>query len=420
MRILHLVHQYPPDDLGGTELYTRQLAAAQQSRDHSVGIFYRRSGEGAELEQWQEKSGATVWAARHGRVTPAGRLRTLFGDSVLESQWRSVLDTFRPDLVHVQHLMGLPAALLETLDRRDIPYVITFHDYWWACANGQLLTNYGQERCDGPAWWINCGRCALARAGLGALQPLAPLAAPPLALRQRKLTPLLASAQRLIAPTRFVRDIYAGLGLPVDHCDVVLHGIPVPAVLPERTRPLPPPLPLELIYVGGIARQKGLHVLIEAVNRLPPDALRLTIYGSLDTFPEYSAALRAAATHPGIALAGRLPHVRIWSALAEADAVVMPTLWYEASPLIAQEAFAVGTPVIGSDIGALPERVTHGENGLLVPVGDPSAWEATLHALINRPLRLAELRRGIPPIVTIDQHVDAVQAVYRDIVPAKK
>ena len=111
MRVLHLVHQYPPDDLGGTELYTRQLAAAQRARGHDVGVFFRRSGDGSGVEEWREESGTRVWAARHGRVTPAGRLRALFGDRVLTEQWNDVLDVFQPELVHVQHLMGLPASL---------------------------------------------------------------------------------------------------------------------------------------------------------------------------------------------------------------------------------------------------------------------------------------------------------------------
>ena len=90
-----------------------------------------------------------------------------FGDATIERLFERALDDFRPDLVHVQHLMGFPVQLLHLLRQRRIPYVVTLHDYWWICANAQLLTNYGQQICDGPRLWLNCGRCALARAGYG-------------------------------------------------------------------------------------------------------------------------------------------------------------------------------------------------------------------------------------------------------------
>jgi glycosyltransferase involved in cell wall biosynthesis len=415
MRILHLVHQYPPDDLGGTELYTQQLATAQTARGHDVGVFFRRMADGRGVESWREPAGPRVWAARSGVPAPHQRLRAAFGEAPLAQAWAAVVAAFQPDLVHVQHLLGLPTDCVTLLQTRGIPYVVTAHDYWWGCPNAQLLTNYDSTICAGPRLWVNCGRCALARSGLPSATPLGVAAAAPFALRQRRLTPILDRAGALIAPTRFVRDTYRALGLPVTRAVVIPHGIRLPALLPARQRPDPPPLPLRVAYIGGIAPQKGVHVLIEAVNRLPDGAVELVVYGNLEGQPAYVRELRALLARPDDVLAGPLPHADLWETLAGLDLVAVPTLWYETASLIVQEAFAAGVPVLGSRIGALTERVRDGVDGLLAPAGEVAAWSETLQRLSEAPAKLAQLRAGIQPVVSLEQHVDAILELYRSL-----
>ncbi len=184
MRVFHLVHQYLPEYVGGTELYTQAVANALVQAGHPAGVFYRRSVVGVGVTQRVEHD-VSVWAAWAGNVNPRGRYLAIFGDRPIEQAFERAVDDFRPDLVHVQHLMGLPAQLLRLLRQRNIPYIVTLHDYWWICANAQLLTNYGQRICAGPRLWLNCGRCVLARAGIGGLWPAAPALAPLLAARAR-------------------------------------------------------------------------------------------------------------------------------------------------------------------------------------------------------------------------------------------
>jgi len=123
MRVLHLVHQYPPEYVGGTEIYTQVLARHQIERGHEVGVFYRRAADRPGLERRMEE-GVHVWAASDGPVSPQRRLAAIFGSPALRRGWRQVLDEFAPQIVHVQHLMGLPASLLRVLTQRRIPYVL--------------------------------------------------------------------------------------------------------------------------------------------------------------------------------------------------------------------------------------------------------------------------------------------------------
>ena len=413
MRVLHLLHQYLPEHIGGTELYTQAVANALAHAGHEVSIFYRCSADGVGLEQ-QVEDGVSVWAAWADRVSPQRRYLAAFGDRPIEQAFERTVDEFRPDLVHVQHLMGLPVRLLHTLQRGRIPYLVTLHDYWWICANAQLLTNYGQQMCDGPRLWLNCGRCALARAGLGVIWPAAPALAPLLAARARLQRRALEQAHRLIAPTRFVKDWHVGHGLPAAQIEVLPHGIERPLRPVPRMRSAGP---IRFACIGGLAWQKGIHVLIEAFERVKGEA-ELWVAGSEASDPAYAQRLRSAAGSR-VRFMGGLSREQVWSCLAEVDALVVPSLWYEAFSLIAHEAFVAGVPVIASRLGALAEVVHDGIDGLLVSPQDVAAWTAALQRVVDEPLLLERLRAGVRAPLDVAQHVQLLGDVYGQSLPAR-
>ena len=409
MKILHLAHQYLPEFTGGTEIYTRQLSSHLLARGHEVAVFYRRPGIG--LQKRVEQNGLNVWSAAAGAMNPANRFRATFKQETLHEQWITVLDSFQPELIHVQHLMGLPTSLMSAVRARAIPYLITFHDYWWSCANAQLYTNFDQTICAGPDNFVNCGRCTLSRGGADGLKMAAPLLRPLLSKRNQRLSEIVAQAESRVAPTPFVQQIYRQIGVQ-EHIEVVSHGIEPPDSSPES---VPFNSPLQLIYLGSIAPQKGLHIAIAAVNQLPADSVSFTIYGGLDAFPDYVAELRAQATHPGIRFAGHLERELLWTRLAQAHLAIMPTQWYESYVLTIDEMFAAGIPVVGSRLGVLPDRIRNGVDGLLVEPANVQAWSDSLRRFLEEPDLLARLRSGIRPVRRIEQHVDEMEAIYKRI-----
>lgn len=415
MHLLHLLHQYLPEHVGGTELYTQALSHSLQQRGHDVTIFHRRSAAKSGFERATE-AGGNVYAAWNGPFQPTRRFLATFGDRTLAGAFRKALDEIRPDLVHIQHLMGLPTAVVAELRRRNIPYVVTLWDFWWVCANAQLLTNDSQQLCDGPRAFLNCARCALARAGLPQFSPALPLLALPLARRNQLLRQLLAGAARLIVPANFVRDWYAGHGIPTDRLVVIPPGLDYPPGLAARS--LTPrgdnaERPFRIGYIGGLAPQKGVHILLEAFAGLTETA-ELRIAGDTSFDPAYMARLRQLAG-PGVQFLGKLDRTAVWQMLNQVDVVVVTSLWYETFVFVISEAFAAGVPVIASDLGVLSERVRHEMDGLLVPPGDAGALRAALETLQQEPARLAALRQGIEPVHTLEQHVDAVEALYREV-----
>ena len=406
MHILHIVHQYLPEKVGGTELYTRALARQQAEQGHTVAIFTPAIAAPATPTL---EDGVRVYRAAVGERGATAVLRHTFHCSPLDRAFAAVLQQERPNLIHIQHLMGLPLSIVDQINQAGIPYVVTLHDYWHLCANAQLITNYDNTICQGPNYWLNCARCALARAGHNEALPLIPAIAPLFGYRQKRLRRVLNNARALIAPTRFTAQIHEQMGIPAAKIKVVPHGINVPADMPPRR---PRRAGLHIGYIGGLSWQKGVHVLIEAVNQLPEQDVTLTVIGDTAVFPNYVAQLRQQARHPGITFTGRIPYAQLWTALAQIDVVVVPTLWYETASLIVQEAFAAGVPVIASRIGALQERVTEGVDGRFFPPGDAAALRDSLSQFLADPTQLDQFRNGIRPVRTIREHLRDIESTY--------
>ena len=408
MRILHVVHQYLPDHVGGTEFYTKWLAEGLQNQGHRVAIFARCSAEGMGITQRDDK-GIGVWLAWNGRFQPTNRFTSTFRNSFLHQAFIKTIDDFQPDLVHIQHLMGLPTAIATELQQRNIPYIVSLHDFWWVCANAQLITNDTQEICDGPQKFFNCANCTMARANQRPLKIAQPILAPPLAIRNKILRRTLHHAKHLLTPTHFVKDWYVKHGVSAANITAIPLGLDYPNQAIKQTTQ-EQKRPLRVGYIGGLSWQKGVHVLIEAFNQLPQPC-ELRIAGDMTFDPVYTEQLRAEA-NDNIYFLGTQSRDAIWQMLKEVDVVVVPSLWYETFCFIISEAFAMRVPVIASDLGALSERVEHGKNGYLYPPGNSAALQAILANLQENPRAITQLSQHFPPIPTLQEHTEAITAVY--------
>jgi glycosyltransferase involved in cell wall biosynthesis len=106
--------------------------------------------------------------------------------------------------------------------------------------------------------------------------------------------------------------------------------------------------------------------------------------------------------------------------LAGIDVLVVPSTWYENTPLVIYSALAAGCPVIASDLGGMAEVVTDGENGLLVEPGKPEALAAELKRLTSDRQLLQKLAAGCRRPKSIEEYVAELLSVYRDLLPVKR
>ena len=171
---------------------------------------------------------------------------------------------------------------------------------------------------------------------------------------------------------------------------------------------------MRLLYVGGLAPNKGVHVVLQALHAVH-GAVQLEIIGDDTAHPGYIAQLHALAG-ANVEFRGAQEHRAVWSSLKNADVLVVPSLWHETYCFTAREGIAAGVPVIASAMGALTELIDSGRNGLLLAPGDVAAWRAAIQRLIDDRQQIDQWRRAQQPVETFDAHVDQIQALYRGIV----
>ena len=414
LSIVHLTHQYPPEEMGGVEIYTRNVATQQARLGHEVTVIVPGIRESNSDPVPVVEDGVTVIRIPLGERSRGRVFAATWGDSTFLKHFLTHVQG--ADIVHIQHLMGIPAAIGSELTRSGIPYVITLHDYWFPCANAQLVTNYDDTICSGPdSRWHNCGRCMMARANLPQLPLVASALNPLMKNRFRKLKQVFEQAERVIAVSRFVKETYAAHGFGGDHVLALASGIDLASDQPETVQhDSTHERPLHVVYLGSIAQLKGVHVLIEAFNRMPGDS-RLTVAGGTEKFPDYSARLLDAVLHPNIKFVGQLSRGTVWDLLGSADIVVLPSLWYEASPLTIGEFFAAKLPIIASDIGAISEHIRHGVDGLLFPPGDANALYHAMKQLYDDRELLTALGNNAPDVTTVVTHTQNLQAIYAEV-----
>lgn len=407
-----MTHQSLPDWVGGVEIYTQGLAKALIAQGHPAEVFVcepKAGGTPALITDVYD--GVTVNRFLTPPRTETQQWLASFGEASIEAAFAQVLERFRPAVVHFQHLLGLPTELVAMTQRWHIPICLTLHDYWFLCANTKLLTNYNEQVCTGPRAWVNCGMCALAKLGLPGGAVAAPLLAPVFAFREWYVRRILPLAEVLIAPTDFVREKFIERGTPAEQIRVIASGIEPP---PLSASPVPDQGPLRVAYVGGVARLKGVHVLIEAFQALPPDA-QLRVAGDLARQPEYAHRLQQKARHPGVRFLGQQSRTELWHLLNWADIVVVPSVWYEVAPLIIYEAFAMRRPVVASRLGSLAGLVRHDVDGLLIPPGDSQAWGEALLDLARQRERLVAMQAAIRPVKTVVEHAQELVELYAQL-----
>jgi starch synthase len=344
LRVALLTREYPPEVYGGAGVHVTYLARElAQLVDLTVHCQGADRPDAVAHRPWDLLDGAN----------PA--LRTISIDLSMTAAVASA------DLVHSHtwyaNLGGHLAALLY-----GVPHVVTMHSL-------EPLRPWKAEQLGGgyalSSW---CERVA------------AESAAAVVAVSEGMRTDVLA-AYPAIPPDR-VRVIRNGIDTgeyaPDPATDVLdRHGV-------EPGRP-------SVVFVGRITRQKGLPVLLKAAQQLDPPAQLVLCAGQPDTadlageVAGLVAGLRAMRSGV-IWLPEMLPKREVIQLLSHATVFACPSL-YEPLGIVNLEAMACGTAVVGSDVGGIPEVVSDGETGLLVPADDPGALASALNSLLADPDR---------------------------------
>ena len=338
-----------------------------------------------------------------GRLQVA--LRTVWSRPA-HHELRALVRAERPDVVHFHNTFPLisPAAYY-AVRAEKVPVIQTLHNFRLLCPNA-LFFRDGKvcEDCLGKSipWPGVVHKCY--RGSRAASATVAAMTA-----THRALGTWRHAVDRYIALTEFGRQKFIEGGLPADRIEVKANFVypdPGPAAGAGRYA----------VYVGRLSAEKGIDTLLSAWRQLG-GAVPLKIVG---TGPLAESV--AAAQDAGIECLGAQPLDAVYELIGGAEFLVLPSQCYENFPRVVVEAFAKGTPVIASDLGAMARVVDHGRTGLRFPPGDAVGLAAQVRRLLGDPserLRMrGEARREYEAKYTAESNYRQLMAIYEQALRA--
>lgn len=442
MRILYVVHGFPPDTWAGTEIYTQNIALEMQRRGHEVTVLARVPAEGEDAPEdfameESEFQGLRVlrWTHRLEHTSIADS----YSHAGAEAAFRRLLMREEFDLAHFQHLIHSSAGLVGVAREFALATIITCHDYWGLCARVQLIRPDGVicEKNQGAG----CFLCVKEKAldAIPAAQALGRVAGgvvdgflgglkhfvgteqrerlegyEELMARHEFVLGAYAEADLRISPSRFLREkylesghfdphtfLFSDNGMRTDHVEALAKTKSAEG----RVR---------FGFVGSLVWYKGGESMIHAMQRLKDAACELNVYGTFD--PEgdaHHAELQELARGARVNFKGRFDNSRLSEVYADIDVLLVPSVWYENSPITIHEAYLTGTPVLASDIGGMAEFVRDGVDGLQFRVGDAEDMAAKMQRLVDEPGLVGELSQDFMRVKTLVENGEEMEARYR-------
>ncbi|MDB5380648.1 MAG: hypothetical protein JWO26_280 [Rhodospirillales bacterium] len=405
-RVLVMSHMHPAVSHGGAEIAAYQLYGAMRAAPEvSACWFLAASGGkvagrlGARLSQpfgpdEYVYSGAGFDHFIHGNPDPEwpGELRRLLAE-------------LRPDVVHLHHHTNFGVETLLTI-RRALPsarIILTLHEYLAICNHfGQMVKRPNLALCHG-ATPRDCHRCFPERTEQDFF------------LRELYIKRFFRLVDCFVSPSQFLADRYIAWGIARERIAVIENGMPGAPAPAARA----PSEGLTLGFFGQISRLKGIDVVFDAAILLEKSGtpgLRIEVHGDHSGQPPEFRALfeaRLKDAPPNIEVHGPYANGRVGALMAGMDAVLVPSIWWENSPLVVQEAFRAGRPVICSDIGGLAEKVRDGVDGFHFAAGNPRSLATLLAGLAREPERLRALAASLAIPLGLDATLAATLALYR-------
>jgi glycosyltransferase involved in cell wall biosynthesis len=445
LKILQIVHNFPPYNFAGTEVYTYHLSVELAKRNN-VFIFYRMNDrEKTEFEiTRREQQGLRIYAINN-TFRDCDSFEMVYDNEAITDQFVELLEEINPDVVHIQHLLFLSIGLIEAIKKKGVPIVFTLHDYWLLCPQGQLFRN--NLRVCREHTISDCAKCIQYQLSMKkgvmslywSLRDKLPLflmriikniyftyarlsfsaeeeQRRQIRLRSERIKEACQKVDIFLAPSRFLRKKFIDFGIPEDKITFSRHGLRTVNVRePRRDQPGK----IYLAFIGTLLPCKGAHVLIKAFHKLRRSDIELKIYGRETVYKGleyYLKYIKKIGKDQFIHFMGGYNNEDLGQILEGIDILVVPSLWYENSPLVIQEAFLSQIPVIASRVGGIPELVKDGVNGLLFNAGDIKDLKEKLEYIIAKPGIIKKFKGNMPEIKTIEENKREIEEIYKSLV----
>lgn len=444
MRVFHVLTHFMPGQVAGTEMYVYAL----QSQLQLLGL------DGGVIIPGFSDKGSTAYTYQNTRVYSYAQ-PAAFSDEEIKgyaapvgiTAFRQLLEELKPDVLHFHELSGANGITVfhfEVAKSLGIPMLFTMHLVGYVCVTGTLLQNT-ERHCSGDIDRFTCVRCSfrhqqlspVAASAASIVSGLCGIAGVELYKRKGKIAGLLArwemllrhrerlqliaeNCNSLVALNNWFAEMLLKNGVPAEKVKVIEQGLPF---LPENNTNESDFCefvlqPVRLVFVGRIYPAKGLHILLEALSGCKQGDYSLDIYGLSNDDAYMSRCKGLINGGAEIRFCGVIEPGETVSKLKNYHLLCLPSNVTEMAPLVIQEAFAAGIPVIASDVAGSAAMIRHNENGLLFRFNDSTALKEQLKRLVGESGLYERIKNGIQPPRSFDVVAGEYMRLYEEVLKA--
>lgn len=428
----------------GTEIYTHTLATLQKSAGHEVAVVtphieYYRPGEinehylfeDVDVYQFLETADPTDRQIHYGNKGPEG----------LEN-FRQLIIKLKPDIIHFHELnrsIGFTTTHVKMAKHSGAKVFLTIHLSSYTC-NTNVLVRDGQL-CDGIIREKICSICSyktlfgvsglfaghLASMGmlfqrLGITGKLLPgkattlLRVPSMIDRiKKKLADLSEHVDQFILYAKWYERILLENGVPQNKIAIV----PAALVTTSKTKSfkkisIDSTLPVKIVFIGRIQHQKGIHLVIEAVKHFFGEEVLFDLYGREEDTAYYNKCVADSSDAANIHWRGSIERSAVLEMLSQYDILCLASMFSEMSPLVIQEAFAAGIPVLASKVYGNMEQVTDNHNGMLFDFNCAKNLQEKIQLLVDDPTMLTVMKENVVAPVDFEVVHESYLKIYNE------
>jgi glycosyltransferase involved in cell wall biosynthesis len=463
-KILMVNLGFIPESVGGSEFYTHNLSKSLIQNGYEVAVL--TALDDVSIRRYEVTKTVFEGMKVIKIANSPFYVRSFceyFIDPNVDNLFRDIIIEEEPDLIHFQHVAYLSGNLVEIAHQMNVPSVLTIHDYWYICFRTRLLRP-DCDICSGPSGGEHCATCTDDSAFNPMLVSRSPLfikfISIPLVsklminLMDKIPQPLISQARSvlfkaskqdgntqstsasLLAENKFRYEFFKRqLQYPKFVLSPSFHlkkryqdeGYRETLVLPlgyHQANKVETPTfngKLKIAFIGNIERHKGVAVMLKELLDLQLEKIQINIHGRAKDPTYFSEVKRFARQYPkGVVKfhGGYRSDQDLPAILSQNHLVVFPSIWEENGPLVVREALLHGLPVIGSNLGGVPEVIKDGVNGYLFDPFKPGDLLEKIKHVLRTPKVLENIAVGArnTKIEHMEEHVAKISNIYEQAI----
>jgi glycosyltransferase involved in cell wall biosynthesis len=417
MHILKIIHGYPPDYNAGSEVYSQSIVN-ELKKKHKITVFTREENDYEPDFKFRKETKDNIDFV----YVNMARGKDGYNHEILNRQFAELISEIKPDIAHVGHLNHLSTGIIDVLNNAEIPIIFTLHDFWLMCPRGQFL----QRNFDGKNIYKLCdiqgdNKCANSCYKMYFSDKMGENYYTNWVNNRMKITSeIIKKVDLFIAPSKYLINRFINdFNMPKDKIIYLDYGFPVHYLQPvePKTNGI-----FTFGYIGTHIPAKGLNLLIKAFGKIEKPA-KLKIFGRMNGQNTRALKKMAKESKNPIEFCGEYRNQNLASTVfSKIDAIVVPSIWGENSPLVIHEAQTCKIPVITADFGGMKEYVAHNINGLLFEHRNTESLYEQMKFAVNNSEQMAKLgqngylysRNGKVP--NIEDHCKGLMNLYKKII----